>query len=149
MEDRVRLSSAFLVLLQMRFDDNGSWSQLLFTKRIRLPLCSEQRVQATAGHHGKSPRQRERREDPGQDEAHRTGRNPLVCNHWAVGLFEAALTLSVSQVDVMKEAYSQGVESEVDNEAGGDQILPRDVGHNIYILAHQVSPRLPSSIMPR
>lgn len=42
------------------------------------------------------------------------------------------------QVDVIKEAYLQGVESEVDGEVSGDEISPKDVGHNIYILAHQV-----------
>uniref|UniRef100_A0A8C3AXX9 Inositol 1,4,5-trisphosphate receptor n=1 Tax=Cyclopterus lumpus TaxID=8103 RepID=A0A8C3AXX9_CYCLU len=40
-------------------------------------------------------------------------------------------------VDVMKEAYAQGLESEEDEDNVGDQIKPRDVGHNIYILAHQ------------
>uniref|UniRef100_A0A8D3DLA4 Inositol 1,4,5-trisphosphate receptor n=1 Tax=Scophthalmus maximus TaxID=52904 RepID=A0A8D3DLA4_SCOMX len=40
-------------------------------------------------------------------------------------------------VDVMKEAYTQGLESEEDGDSVGDQIKPRDVGHNIYILAHQ------------
>lgn len=43
-----------------------------------------------------------------------------------------------SQVHVIKEAYLQGVECEVDVEISGDQISPKDVGHNIYILAHQV-----------
>ena len=38
----------------------------------------------------------------------------------------------------MKEAYTQGLESEEDGDCVGDQIKPRDVGHNIYILAHQV-----------
>lgn len=38
----------------------------------------------------------------------------------------------------MKEAYAQGLESEEDEDSVGDQIKPRDVGHNIYILAHQV-----------
>lgn len=38
----------------------------------------------------------------------------------------------------MKEAYSQGLECEEDEDSAGDQIRPRDVGHNIYILAHQV-----------
>lgn len=44
----------------------------------------------------------------------------------------------VAQVDVMKEAYTQVLESEEDDDSVGDQIKPRDVGHNIYILAHQV-----------
>lgn len=42
------------------------------------------------------------------------------------------------QVNVIKEAYLQGVESEEDLEVSGDNISPKDVGHNIYILAHQV-----------
>ncbi|XP_034032686.1 inositol 1,4,5-trisphosphate receptor type 2 isoform X2 [Thalassophryne amazonica] len=42
-------------------------------------------------------------------------------------------------VDVMKEAYAQGVEMEEDAESVGDQITPKDVGHNIYILAHQLA----------
>ncbi|XP_056137973.1 inositol 1,4,5-trisphosphate receptor type 2 [Lampris incognitus] len=42
-------------------------------------------------------------------------------------------------VDVMKEAYAQGLESESDEDCAGDQIKPRDVGHNIYILAHQLA----------
>lgn len=40
----------------------------------------------------------------------------------------------------MKEAYAQGLESEAEENAIGDQIKPKDVGHNIYILAHQVTP---------
>ncbi|KAJ8374080.1 hypothetical protein SKAU_G00046600 [Synaphobranchus kaupii] len=40
-------------------------------------------------------------------------------------------------VDVMKEAYNQGVESE--GEVGGDDVMAKDVGHNIYILAHQLA----------
>lgn len=42
----------------------------------------------------------------------------------------------------MKEAYAQGLESEEDEDSIGDQIKPRDVGHNIYILAHQVIKRI-------
>lgn len=38
----------------------------------------------------------------------------------------------------MKEAYTKGLESEEDEDSVGDMIKPRDVGHNIYILAHQV-----------
>ncbi|XP_077049524.1 inositol 1,4,5-trisphosphate-gated calcium channel ITPR2 isoform X2 [Siphateles boraxobius] len=41
-------------------------------------------------------------------------------------------------VDVMKEAYVQGEESEIDQETS-DQIKPKDVGHNIFILAHQLA----------
>ncbi|XP_036375711.1 inositol 1,4,5-trisphosphate receptor type 2 isoform X1 [Megalops cyprinoides] len=42
-------------------------------------------------------------------------------------------------VDVMKEAYNQGLENESEEVSGGDQIMPKDVGHNIYILAHQLA----------
>ena len=38
----------------------------------------------------------------------------------------------------MKEAYAQGLESEVEDDGAGAMIHPIDVGHNIYILAHQV-----------
>lgn len=38
----------------------------------------------------------------------------------------------------MKEVYAQGLESEEDEDNIGSQITSRDVGHNIYILAHQV-----------
>ncbi|XP_026086465.1 inositol 1,4,5-trisphosphate receptor type 2-like [Carassius auratus] len=41
-------------------------------------------------------------------------------------------------VDVIKEAYVQEEESEIDQETS-DQIRPKDVGHNIYILAHQLA----------
>lgn len=41
-------------------------------------------------------------------------------------------------VDVIKEAYAQARESEIDQETL-DQIRPKDVGHNIYILAHQLA----------
>ncbi|XP_042563423.1 inositol 1,4,5-trisphosphate receptor type 2 isoform X3 [Clupea harengus] len=41
-------------------------------------------------------------------------------------------------VDVMKEAYHQGVENE-EEELIGDSIRSKDVGHNIYILAHQLA----------
>uniref|UniRef100_A0A3Q0QQ57 Inositol 1,4,5-trisphosphate receptor n=1 Tax=Amphilophus citrinellus TaxID=61819 RepID=A0A3Q0QQ57_AMPCI len=42
-------------------------------------------------------------------------------------------------VDVMKDAYSQGLVSEDDEDSVGDEIRPKDVGHNIYILAHQLA----------
>ncbi|KAL0968457.1 hypothetical protein UPYG_G00267150 [Umbra pygmaea] len=42
-------------------------------------------------------------------------------------------------VDVMKEAYAQGLQSTAEECAIGDQITPKDVGHNIYILAHQLA----------
>ncbi|KAM4619267.1 inositol 1,4,5-trisphosphate-gated calcium channel ITPR2 [Polymixia lowei] len=42
-------------------------------------------------------------------------------------------------VDVMKEAYAQGLQSEADGDSVGDLIKPKDVGHNIYILAHQLA----------
>lgn len=38
----------------------------------------------------------------------------------------------------MKNAYNQGLESDPEAESGDDSISPKDVGHNIYILAHQV-----------
>uniref|UniRef100_A0A8D2LXS0 Inositol 1,4,5-trisphosphate receptor n=1 Tax=Varanus komodoensis TaxID=61221 RepID=A0A8D2LXS0_VARKO len=41
-------------------------------------------------------------------------------------------------VDVMKNAYNQGLESDHE-ESGDDSISPKDVGHNIYILAHQLA----------
>ncbi|XP_073709761.1 inositol 1,4,5-trisphosphate-gated calcium channel ITPR2 [Misgurnus anguillicaudatus] len=41
-------------------------------------------------------------------------------------------------VDVIKEVYRQGEQSEIDQETS-DQIRPKDVGHNIYILAHQLA----------
>ena len=48
-----------------------------------------------------------------------------------------------SQVEVIKQAYQQeDIEVDEDDEIGGDDeeepISPREVGHNIYILAHQV-----------
>lgn len=40
----------------------------------------------------------------------------------------------------MKNAYNQGLECDHgDDEGGDDGVSPKDVGHNIYILAHQVS----------
>ncbi|XP_076122095.1 inositol 1,4,5-trisphosphate-gated calcium channel ITPR2 isoform X2 [Alosa pseudoharengus] len=42
-------------------------------------------------------------------------------------------------VDVMKEAYQQGVDSDDEEELSGDRIRSKDVGHNIYILAHQLA----------
>nr|XP_056703464.1 inositol 1,4,5-trisphosphate receptor type 2 [Euleptes europaea] len=42
-------------------------------------------------------------------------------------------------VDVMKNAYNQGLESDHEEESGDDGISPKDVGHNIYILAHQLA----------
>lgn len=38
----------------------------------------------------------------------------------------------------MKNAYNQGLECDHQEENGDDSISPKDVGHNIYILAHQV-----------
>ncbi|XP_013913269.1 PREDICTED: inositol 1,4,5-trisphosphate receptor type 2-like [Thamnophis sirtalis] len=38
----------------------------------------------------------------------------------------------------MKNAYNQGLDSDQE-ENGDDNISPKDVGHNIYILAHQLS----------
>uniref|UniRef100_A0A3Q2X2N1 Inositol 1,4,5-trisphosphate receptor n=1 Tax=Haplochromis burtoni TaxID=8153 RepID=A0A3Q2X2N1_HAPBU len=45
-------------------------------------------------------------------------------------------------VDVMKDAYKQGLQSEDDDDGMGDEIKPKDVGHNIYILAHQVKEKI-------
>ncbi|XP_018621500.1 inositol 1,4,5-trisphosphate receptor type 2 isoform X3 [Scleropages formosus] len=42
-------------------------------------------------------------------------------------------------VDVMKEAYNQDLEMEASGEVTPDQIRPKEVGHNIYILAHQLA----------
>ncbi|KFV71476.1 Inositol 1,4,5-trisphosphate receptor type 2, partial [Dryobates pubescens] len=42
-------------------------------------------------------------------------------------------------VDVMKNAYNQGLECDQEEENGDDGISPKDVGHNIYILAHQLA----------
>ncbi|XP_026523645.1 inositol 1,4,5-trisphosphate receptor type 2 isoform X4 [Notechis scutatus] len=42
-------------------------------------------------------------------------------------------------VDVMKNAYNQGLDSDQEEENGDEDISPKDVGHNIYILAHQLS----------
>uniref|UniRef100_A0A7N4NHZ2 Inositol 1,4,5-trisphosphate receptor n=1 Tax=Sarcophilus harrisii TaxID=9305 RepID=A0A7N4NHZ2_SARHA len=42
-------------------------------------------------------------------------------------------------VDVMKNAYNQGVECDHEDDHGDDGISPKDVGHNIYILAHQLA----------
>ncbi|CAJ0938463.1 unnamed protein product [Ranitomeya imitator] len=40
-------------------------------------------------------------------------------------------------VDVIKVAYNQGLESDHEEHGPEDQVSPRVVGHNIYILAHQ------------
>lgn len=53
-------------------------------------------------------------------------------------LFNLSLPGFVLQVDVMKNAYNQGLECDHEEENGDDGISPKDVGHNIYILAHQV-----------
>uniref|UniRef100_A0A6I8N225 Inositol 1,4,5-trisphosphate receptor n=1 Tax=Ornithorhynchus anatinus TaxID=9258 RepID=A0A6I8N225_ORNAN len=42
-------------------------------------------------------------------------------------------------VDVMKNAYNQGWECDHEEDSGDDGVSPKDVGHNIYILAHQLS----------
>ncbi|XP_075711890.1 inositol 1,4,5-trisphosphate-gated calcium channel ITPR2 isoform X2 [Rhinoderma darwinii] len=42
-------------------------------------------------------------------------------------------------VDVIKGAYSQSLESDHDEHGPDDQVTPRAVGHNIYILAHQLA----------
>ncbi|XP_037539386.1 inositol 1,4,5-trisphosphate receptor type 2 [Nematolebias whitei] len=45
----------------------------------------------------------------------------------------------IELVDAMKEAYAQDWRTEDNEESAGDEIAPRDVGHNIYILAHQLA----------
>ncbi|KAM9815199.1 inositol 1,4,5-trisphosphate receptor type 2 isoform X1 [Syngnathus typhle] len=42
-------------------------------------------------------------------------------------------------VDAMKEAFAQALESEEDEDSALYHIKPLDVGHNIYILAHQLA----------
>nr|XP_014347325.1 PREDICTED: inositol 1,4,5-trisphosphate receptor type 2 [Latimeria chalumnae] len=42
-------------------------------------------------------------------------------------------------VDVIKTAYTQGLECDTDENSADDQVSPKDVGHNIYILAHQLA----------
>ncbi|KAG8438565.1 hypothetical protein GDO86_004943 [Hymenochirus boettgeri] len=42
-------------------------------------------------------------------------------------------------VDVIKTAYNQGLEGDNDEHGTEDQVSPRAVGHNIYILAHQLA----------
>lgn len=50
----------------------------------------------------------------------------------------------VPQVEVIKKAYMQGEVEFEDGENGEDGAAsPRNVGHNIYILAHQVRLRAP------
>lgn len=47
------------------------------------------------------------------------------------------------KVEVIKKAYMQGEVEFEDGENGEDGAAsPRNVGHNIYILAHQVQPSL-------
>ncbi|XP_053320394.1 inositol 1,4,5-trisphosphate receptor type 2 [Spea bombifrons] len=42
-------------------------------------------------------------------------------------------------VDVIKAAYSQGLDTDRDDHGSDEQVSPRAVGHNIYILAHQLA----------
>ncbi|XP_068133695.1 inositol 1,4,5-trisphosphate-gated calcium channel ITPR2 isoform X3 [Hyperolius riggenbachi] len=42
-------------------------------------------------------------------------------------------------VDVIKAAYNQGLDTEQDEQELDEQVSPRAVGHNIYILAHQLA----------
>lgn len=42
-------------------------------------------------------------------------------------------------VEVMKEAFARGIDDDVNLDNIGERIKPRDVGHNIYILAHQLA----------
>lgn len=53
--------------------------------------------------------------------------------------FGKCVSLSL-QVEVIKKAYQQGEVEFEDGENGEDLAAsPRNVGHNIYILAHQVN----------
>lgn len=67
--------------------------------------------------------------------------------YWISRLIESCVGMCVSlQVEVIKKAYLQGevefedTKEEDDNgeEEDHDAASPRNVGHNIYILAHQV-----------
>ncbi|XP_043943593.1 inositol 1,4,5-trisphosphate receptor type 2 isoform X2 [Protopterus annectens] len=42
-------------------------------------------------------------------------------------------------VDVIKKAYKQGLSNDSDSRFGEENVSPKDVGHNIYILAHQLA----------
>ncbi|XP_053575682.1 inositol 1,4,5-trisphosphate receptor type 2 [Bombina bombina] len=42
-------------------------------------------------------------------------------------------------VDVIKNAYNQGLEGDHDEHGPDEQVSPKAVGHNIYILAHQLA----------
>ncbi|KAM4675653.1 inositol 1,4,5-trisphosphate-gated calcium channel ITPR2 [Discoglossus pictus] len=42
-------------------------------------------------------------------------------------------------VDVIKNAFNQGLEGDHDEHGPDDQVSPKAVGHNIYILAHQLA----------
>ena len=61
------------------------------------------------------------------------------------GVVDEVCSLSVCvEVDVTRQAYSQEAtqrsgEAEAEGDDDDDQIHATDVGHNIYILAHQVS----------
>ncbi|CAH2278455.1 inositol 1,4,5-trisphosphate receptor type 2 isoform X1 [Pelobates cultripes] len=42
-------------------------------------------------------------------------------------------------VDVIKAAYNQGLDGDSDDHGSDEHVSPRAVGHNIYILAHQLA----------
>lgn len=44
------------------------------------------------------------------------------------------------QVEIIKKAYNQESEEGEEGEEEEDEVSPREVGHNIYILAQQVTP---------
>lgn len=58
-------------------------------------------------------------------------------------LSQEMFSLVYPKVEVIKKAYMQGEVEFEDGENGEDGAAsPRNVGHNIYILAHQVQPSL-------
>lgn len=105
----------------------------------------EQCLQAPVSYHGELPWQWERREDSLQDETHWIGECGHACTQTTSDMCGAKTVTSKTrllQVDVMKDAYKQGLQSEDDDDGMGDEIKPKDVGHNIYILAHQVKEKI-------
>lgn len=68
-----------------------------------------------------------------------------MCHPTWVSLDTGALVSALLQVEVIKKAYLQGEVEFEDGENGEDGAAsPRNVGHNIYILAHQVRPVPPT-----
>lgn len=62
---------------------------------------------------------------------------------WVTSESGGVFSCPFSKVEVIKKAYMQGEVEFEDGENGEDGAAsPRNVGHNIYILAHQVQPSL-------